>query len=201
MSSLIFIDTETTGLDVDIAEPWEIAIIVRDPQWAPGDAEYLYRVRPDLRYADPASLRVGRYYQRAVGMLDAPRTVANLADPDMVPDGPVYWSQPDALATRIAPMLDGATLIGSAPWYDASILARWLRRHGQAATWHHHHLDVPSMAVGYLAARGVDTRGMRSEELSRACGVEPPGPEERHTALGDARWIRDWYDAITGGAR
>jgi len=40
----------------------------------------------------------------------------------------------------------------------------------------------------------------RSDDLSRACGVEPPTPEERHTALGDARWVKRWYDHIMGGA-
>lgn len=38
----------------------------------------------------------------------------------------------------------------------------------------------------------------KSDELSRACGVEPPAEDERHTALGDARWAMRWYDAITG---
>ncbi len=40
----------------------------------------------------------------------------------------------------------------------------------------------------------------RSDELSRACGVEPPNEEERHTALGDARWVKRWYDHIIGSA-
>lgn len=40
----------------------------------------------------------------------------------------------------------------------------------------------------------------RSDDLSRACGVEPPAPEERHTALGDARWVKRWYDHIMGSA-
>ncbi|WP_418345243.1 hypothetical protein [Rhodococcus pyridinivorans] len=40
----------------------------------------------------------------------------------------------------------------------------------------------------------------RSDDLSRACGVEPPTEEERHTALGDARWVKSWYDHIIGGA-
>lgn len=40
----------------------------------------------------------------------------------------------------------------------------------------------------------------RSDDLSRACGVEPPAEDERHTALGDARWVKRWYDHIVGGA-
>ena len=34
------------------------------------------------------------------------------------------------------------------------------------------------------------------DDLSRACGVDPARPEERHTALGDARWAMRLYDAI-----
>lgn len=40
----------------------------------------------------------------------------------------------------------------------------------------------------------------RSDDLSRACGVEPPSDEDRHTALGDARWAMRWYDVLVGGA-
>ncbi|BDB62383.1 hypothetical protein [Rhodococcus sp. RDE2] len=40
----------------------------------------------------------------------------------------------------------------------------------------------------------------RSDDLSRACGVEPPTKDERHTALGDARWVKRWYDYILGSA-
>lgn len=52
-----------------------------------------------------------------------------------------------------------------------------------------------------VTAEGVAllTPPWRSDDLSRACGVEPPTPEERHTALGDARWVKRWYDFITTG--
>lgn len=48
---------------------------------------------------------------------------------------------------------------------------------------------------------GLLTPPWRSDDLSRACGVEPPSEEDRHTALGDARWAMRWYDAMTGGAQ
>lgn len=41
----------------------------------------------------------------------------------------------------------------------------------------------------------------KSDDLSRAIGVEPASEEDRHTALGDARWAMRMYDAMTGGAR
>lgn len=40
---------------------------------------------------------------------------------------------------------------------------------------------------------------MTTHDLARAVGVEPP-TDERHTAMGDARWAMAVYDAITGGA-
>lgn len=39
----------------------------------------------------------------------------------------------------------------------------------------------------------------RSDDLARACGVEPPSEADRHTAMGDARWVQRWYDVLTGG--
>ena len=36
----------------------------------------------------------------------------------------------------------------------------------------------------------------KSDDLSRACGVTPPEGDDRHTALGDARWVMAWYDAM-----
>lgn len=48
--------------------------------------------------------------------------------------------------------------------------------------------------------RALTAPAARSDDLSRACGVEPPSEEERHTALGDARWVQRWYDHILGGA-
>jgi hypothetical protein len=42
-----------------------------------------------------------------------------------------------------------------------------------------------------------DTKPISSRGLSRQIGVEPPAEGVAHTALGDARWVRDMYDAIT----
>lgn len=39
----------------------------------------------------------------------------------------------------------------------------------------------------------------KSDSLSLACGVEPPEGSLRHTAMGDAEWAMNWYDAMTGG--
>jgi hypothetical protein len=32
--------------------------------------------------------------------------------------------------------------------------------------------------------------------VSQKVGVEPPSDEERHTAIGDARWVKRMYEAV-----
>lgn len=50
-------------------------------------------------------------------------------------------------------------------------------------------------AIGALAARGQRfDPPYSSEDVSAALGVDP-GKYARHTALGDAQWARDLYDA------
>jgi hypothetical protein len=60
---------------------------------------------------------------------------------------------------------------------------------------------VPTLAHGWLLGAGkpVPRRPdgtVKSDDLSRAVGVDPDD-YYRHTALGDCRWMRDLYDAVT----
>lgn len=101
----------------------------------------------------------------------------------------------------------GAHLVGAVPNFDAEALARLLRAEGYLPSWHYHLIDVEAMAVGWLfgtypnGAALVGEPPWKSDDLARACGVEPPTDDERHTALGDTRWAMRWYDAMTGGAQ
>jgi hypothetical protein len=58
-----------------------------------------------------------------------------------------------------------------------------------------------------LAVSGLPYENLRAlagtlpwspEALSEAVGVPVVAAEDRHTALGDARWARDMYDAVMG---
>lgn len=196
MSGLAFLDLETTGLDPGRHDVWEIGLILRDKG---EDRHHLYRVEPDLSRADPTGLRISRFYERT----------RDVAGPLAYVPISERWSDPVALAHRLARELDGRHLVGAVPSFDAAFLGRWLRRHGQCPTWHYHLIDVEALAVGYLNGRATaeerrtaPRHGLPwdSDEISRLCGVEPPGDGARHTALGDARWARDLYDAITGAA-
>ena len=197
MTPLAFIDTETTGVHPD-RRVWEVAIIRRDDH---GQREITFFVDADLSNADPFGLQVGRFYERhPFGRLLSGRD--SIRDNDEVTE--------ELAAARVAEWTHGAHLVGTVPSFDAGCLDPMLRRHGLIPGWHYHLIDVEAMAVGWLEAmrrhglgeNGVDadpvTPPWRSDDLSRACGVEPPADDERHTALGDARWAMRWYDAMTG---
>lgn len=186
MTRWIAIDTETTGLVPDVHDVWEIGIETDDGQqfsWL------LESVR--LATADAKSLEVGGFYDRwdLHGATKTPPAVA---------------------ARELAKLTAGRHLVGVGIAFDAAFLDRFLRRHNRAPAWHYHLIDVAPMAYGWLAGRralaeefpdvpaglagpGAPALPWRSDDLSDLCDVRPPSPDERHTALGDARWAARWY--------
>lgn len=163
---IVFVDVETTGLDPDRHEVWEIAIMTRGK--SPGDGLFSWQVDADLGLADPAALRVNRYYERAE------------REPEYAPD----------VAYQLANWTRGAYLAAANPAFDAAFLARFLRRNGQCPMWHHRLICVESMA---MAALGVLTpMGLR--DSADALDVEY-NADDLHTAAGDVRLARDVYDA------
>lgn len=208
---IVFLDTETTGVQPDRLA-WEVAMIRRD-----GDCqdEITFMVDIDLSDADPFGLRVGRFYERhPYGMYLSGR----VPDPFVAVKDDDQFLRPRDAAEAVARWTHGAHIVGAVPNFDTEVLGRLLRAEKLLPAWHYHLVDVENLAVGYLAGRraewvaATDEPGSQSpwpltpppwssEDLSRLCGVEPAGPDERHTALGDARWAMRLYDAITGAAR
>lgn len=204
MTPLCFIDTETTGVHPE-RQVWEVAMIRRDDQ---GQREQAFFVDVDLSKADPFGLNVGRFYERhpkgvQIATGSAPTMVihtqkdARGSGSWVVPVNPVTT---EAAARYVAEWTHGAHLVGAVPNFDAETLAPLLRAHGLIPSWHYHLIDVEALAVGYLMAKGNVDVGppWKSEALSYGCNVTPPTDEERHTALGDARWAMRLYDAIVG---
>lgn len=117
MGDLIFIDTETTGLDPRIHQPYEVCIWRED--W---DEPRTLELGHTLEYADPMSLKIGGYFDRG------------------------FRPTPDrALATpaQLATHLHGVTLVGSNPAFDAAMLNRYIG----TAVWHHRLIDVADGAM------------------------------------------------------
>lgn len=207
MSRVIALDTETTGLDSTTEDVFEIATI----DLATGD-EQVWRIEPRapvVARMHPKAAEVNRYHERTAAW-----------DWD--------WHDEHLALSQLRYVLDGAHIVGAVPDFDTRHLTALYRRFGYAdlPRWHYHLIDVEAMAVGWLAGQRqavaevspitgepllLGTRAWavaegptfdlpwRSDDLSRACGVEPPSEDERHTALGDARWAARWYRALTGG--
>lgn len=191
---LAFVDTETTGLDPFLHDAWEIAVILRaDGQ----DEEHVFRIKPDLSNATDEALRINRYHERT-------------AAPGWT------WDDPHTAATRLHSLLDGAVLVGSNVPFDAEMLTHLFGRYyDQPRPWHYRTVDVVTLAVGSLYGRASEwTRKdcdatwyakigqaigwpWRTHDVSRHVEVEPPTAAVAHTALGDARWARAVYDAVT----
>ena len=214
MTRLCFIDTETTSLRPD-RRAWEIGLIVRNVARPEREHQWFIRTEDlDLGNADLMSLNIGRYYERHPEM----RGMANRLS-----------SEAEVLA-EVEKLTRGAHLVGAVPNFDADVLGTRMRAHGICPSWHYHLIDVEALAVGYLNGRrarqneivdgyplendGKEAPGLvrwnspgpwdvplpwKSDDLSATLGIKV-SDEDRHTALGDAKWARAIYDAVTGHA-
>jgi hypothetical protein len=182
--TIVFLDTETTSLRHD-RRVWEIGAIVRrdghpdhEQAWLIDSADL------DLGNADLASLRIGRFYERHP--FGTGRSMATR-----------IYREIDALLT-IENYTRHATIVGAVPWFDTDVLDQRMRAHGLRSSWHYHLVDVENLAAGALGVAPP----WDFDQLLLAYGLKYD-ETERHTALGDARIVRDLYDAVlsksTGG--
>ena len=191
---LAFVDTETTGLDPFLHDAWEIAVILRTDGH---DTEHTFHIRPDLSNAEPKALEINRYHERTAA------------------DG-WAWDDRETAARQLYTLLNGAVMVGSNPAFDAEMIAHLFGRYyEQPKPWHYRTIDVATLAVGALYGRASEwtrkdcdagwyskvTKAVgwpwKSYEVSRHVEVEPPAKDVAHTAMGDARWARDVWDAVT----
>jgi DNA polymerase III epsilon subunit-like protein len=185
------VDIESTGLTPGVHHPWEVALVTDDGQefeWLIEDVK--------LSTAEPKALEVGGFYERW-----------DLHGADKTPAAVV--------ARQVAKHTAGRHLVGVNPAFDAAFLNVLLRHNNRSPAWHYSVIDCKAMAAGWLHGRYAgrdltDEDGSpawvsidlpwRSDELSRWCGVEPPGDDVRHTALADADWAARWYRHLTAPA-
>lgn len=195
MSDVVFIDTETLGLDPDHHPVWEVGMIV-------GRTEFLWHVHVTEReksLAHPIALDIGRFDER-------------------------YGQDAEVITRReLAQNLwhhipKGAHLAGAVVSFDEERLRRLMWAEGLSPRWHYHLIDVETLAAASLittfatiqeVGKNPDADGptqaeamlayppWKSDDLSRAIGVDPED-FDRHTALGDARWAKAIYERVMG---
>ena len=176
MSEVVFIDTETTGLDPDRHEIWDIALVYEeDGVWK----EYQAFLPVDLGKADFRALSIGHFYERY------PNTRQSTRPPV---DG--YTPFPHALP-EIEKLTRGKHLAGAVVSFDEERLRKLFQRQGYCPGWHYHLIDVESLAAGKLGYYPP----WKSETLSETLGIDPDN-FERHTASGDAWWAKAIYDKV-----
>jgi hypothetical protein len=196
---VVFLDCETVSLIPGTATIWELAVIERHGEPVPADSETLWHVRPDLSGADPAALKVGGYYERCTVANRAAGQVQRVPLPaDEFPAEKPALSGSPQLAATLARMLAGAHVIAANPGFDTGHVAAFLRANGECESWDYHLTDIASLVRGHAAARGRSLPfPLKVTDAAVAVGIDPCG-YDAHTALGDARLVRDIFDAVTG---
>lgn len=168
MTDLVFLDTETTGLDPSRHSVWEIAYAVND-----GPIESSI-VRHSLVNADPFALSINGYLDR--------NSWADGAE--------AYSLLGVTFEGALIKALKGATLVAANPAFDAGFLAaRW-----GSAPWHYRMLDVEAYAMpvlGHDRPKGLFTIASDLRDL----GHDIPAPD--HTAAADVATLRASFNALT----
>lgn len=183
---VVFLDTETTGLDPAVEQVFEVAAICG----VTGD-EFVFRLEPEAEVVaamHPKAVEVNRYHERT-----------KAAD--------WRWDSPHRTADKLRGLLTGSHIVGAVPDFDARFLAAWFNWMGQdVPRWHYHLIDIEVLAYGWLLREPLTAQDRAelatlpydSDRLSAMCGVEPVTEDERHTALGDARWVMRWWNRVHG---
>ena len=118
----VFVDIETTGLDVDRHEVWEVGVIL------PGGGGARWCLPVELGNADPEALRIGGYYER---FWETP-------------------CRKETFAKEFEKLTRGATLVGANVRFDEAFLSKFLKANGACPGWHYRLLDVEAYAAGAL---------------------------------------------------
>lgn len=178
MNHVAFVDTETTGLDPERHQVWEIAVIVDDEEhvWQQNIGTNHGRYdRPDApwQWGD-------RAFPTEAAMWDA-LTEHGIVDQWVVEntgireryDHDAALSVPDSYE-RFWTLVHGRHIVGACPWFDSERLHRvglFLDRlggpFGRDLAHHYHLIDVENLAIGYLRGIRATAATYRSARSTR----------------------------------
>lgn len=164
---LAFIDTETTGLDPQIHEVIEVAII---KEYADGSVERFHTlIRPvDIATAHPKALEINGY----------------AADPSRWENAPYM----EHTAGKIADLLKGCVIVGHNVGFDLDMLQSGFDRAGLRYRLPYHKVDTVTLAYEHLVPCGLESVSM--DKIRKFLGWSM---DDAHTALKDAEDARRLY--------
>lgn len=191
MANIVFVDTETTGLDPHTHELWEIAIVEQD------GTEHVFTSEPTPQAVQDMPKQasdINQYFERTQA-------------PDWEWDLSQYVMKGNPFRD-VHDLLDGSIMVGSNPQFDLDFITQWFKyhqaNHNFAAPQPHYRLiDIPTLALGYVLGNGAANATdiafpFKSTDITDLAGVPFQNPTLRHTALADAHWCRDAWQHIVG---
>lgn len=186
MTKIVSLDTETTGTDPSIHRVWEVGIVTES------GAKMHYQVAPEnFKLATPEALQIGGFYERFTWP-QAPKAhdLRTVLYP-IGSSGDQAYTEINSLdmAVEIAKALDGATILGACPHFDATMLRTLLMEHNVAHAWNHRYLDLGSFCAGAWGSEVPLSTKTIEERYPNA---------DKHNALSDAEWNMEVYRQITG---
>lgn len=188
-TKLIFTDCETTGLDPRRHDAWEIAIISWNADSQIWEETTWNLWPPALQEADTVALSINHFYERSAAI--------------KIGRG---WDSPNYAAEELVQITAGKHLVGACPWFDARFYEKLLYAYGYTPGWHYHLIDVEALTIGYLAGQAeflgddpiILPLPWKSDWLAQSLNVQRPTEKERHTAIGDAREVKQTFERIMG---
>lgn len=186
----MFVDCETTSLRHD-RRAWNIGLIRRYAATGREHSEEIIIHDVDLTEADPFALRIGHFWERHPLVSGNPGQAQIINTEAEAALCLFHLVAPQVHDGQVAPV----HIVGAVPNFDVDTFTRMFARHRLMWPAHYHLIDAETLALGALAARGIQVEyPFTGEELSERLGVDM-SRYARHTALGDAEWARDLYDA------
>lgn len=165
---LVFIDSETTGLDPDFNEAieWAAIRVTRDGQ----ETTFEARVKP--QYPE-------RFHPKAMEVNGYTKEAWETTPPE------------SAVAAGMAKICKDAILVAHNVSFDESFLRVFLKKHDLQPTWHYHKLDTMVLAWPLVVAGEIS--GVSLSNLCEWAGTVQPMP---HSAMADARCVQTVYKRL-----
>lgn len=189
MYTYAFLDTETTGLNADTQEMFELAVVLKQRDEETGEFSGEERIHimigpENLAAASQAALDISGFNKRAKEVDLKPGRIVNMLDRSLVLD-----QGQKGIAMFVRDKLKGVSIVGANPAFDVRFLEAWFKKFGISGEWHHRLIDVEAMAMqkfGYIRPKGL-------QDIAVEVGYDA---RDAHTAMGDVDTVIGVFEAL-----